>query len=364
MGHALRGAGALALAFALGCGGETEPAPQQRSMAQPKRVEHVDEAANQPPMIDRVEIVPDAPSPAVPIEANVRANDPDGDRITYEYTWKANGRPIGSEETLPAGAVSRDDRLELEVVASDGVAESAPATATATVAAAPPQIREITFEPIAPKPGDVVSALVDAGSEDEERLALSYQWLVNGRQAGEDAKTFPTADLRRGDKLQVRVIARDGDLASPATTSSYVEIGNTPPRIKGIPTPQKDGDAFKYAFEAEDADGDRSLRYSLSTAPAGMTIDPIDGVATWRPTQEQAGDQTVEVTVKDSAGGASSLRFTVAVNVAPPETVPAEAAKAAEAPPAKREELRLSDQPDASEAADEPYEPGDPGEQD
>jgi hypothetical protein len=104
--------------------------------------------------------------------------------------------------------------------------------------------------------------------------------------------------------------------------------------MAGIPKPERDGDAFRYQFEAKDPDGDRSLRFSLVEGPQGMTIDPIYGIATWRPTKEQAGVQTIEVAVRDSQGASAALRFQVTVTATETPAPGAEGA-APPAPPAK-----------------------------
>ena len=96
--------------------------------------------------------------------------------------------------------------------------------------------------------------------------------------------------------------------------------------IKEIPGAQTDDGLFRYSFEAEDPDGDRNLRFRLGEAPRGMRIDPILGVATWRPKESQAGVHPVEVIVQDTHGDGSALRFEV--------TVTATLADSGEQPPA------------------------------
>ena len=80
---------------------------------------------------------------------------------------------------------------------------------------------------------------------------------------------------------------------------------------------QTDEGLFRYAFEAEDPDGDRNLRFRLGKAPEGMRIDPILGVSTWRPKPSQAGVHPVEVIVQDAHGDGSALHFEVTVTATP-----------------------------------------------
>jgi hypothetical protein len=290
-------------------------------------------AQNRAPVVERVRFEPREPVAGQALQAKVQASDPDGDSLRFSYRWTVNQRPLGvSGPTLPAGSVGRDDRVELEVVANDGLVDSEPMRARASAHALAPTIRAVYFDPHeGVKPGDEVAALVDAGAADDAGLRLEYTWIVNGEATRERGRAFSTAGLHRGDKVQVRVVARDGDEASASFLSPELVLANSPPLLAGIPKAERDGDAFRYQFEASDPDGDRSLRYALTEAPAGMTIDPIYGVATWRPTKEQAGPHAIEVAVTDNHGDGSKLRFEVTVTAT---ESPAPAA-GGEAPPAK-----------------------------
>jgi hypothetical protein len=55
-----------------------------------------------------------------------------------------------------------------------------------------------------------------------------------------------------------------------------------------------------------------TLRYSLSQAPDGMTIDPKNGTISWTPGQEQAGDYNISVKVQDAVGF-TTYQFTLPV---------------------------------------------------
>ena len=54
------------------------------------------------------------------------AEDPDGHRVRFEYTWIVNGRPLRhAGKQLAADRLAVGDRVEVEVRASDGVEKSA-----------------------------------------------------------------------------------------------------------------------------------------------------------------------------------------------------------------------------------------------
>jgi hypothetical protein len=315
-----RGIGAAALALACACGG-SDSGPQQQSMV-PKKRASADAGDNQAPVVTRVRLEPSVPRPGQGVEAVVEASDPDGDPLRYSYRWTVDGRPLSvSGPTLAAGSFDRDARIEVSVVASDGLLDSEEMRVRTAVEPGAPSIFAISFDPLeGAKPGDTVTALVDAAAADDASLRLEYRWLVNGEATRASGRSFVADELRRGDRLQVEVTAFDGEAASDPFVSQEIVLANSPPEIAGIPKAERDGDAFRYQFEARDPDGDRSLRWSLSEAPAGMTIDPIYGLATWRPTKEQAGDQFIEVVVTDKSGDGSKLRFQVKVTAT--ETIP------------------------------------------
>ncbi|MBE0534035.1 MAG: putative Ig domain-containing protein, partial [Phycisphaerae bacterium] len=77
---------------------------------------------------------------------------------------------------------------------------------------------------------------------------------------------------------------------------------------------------YIYDVDATDPDVGDVLTYSLTTAPAGMTIDPTTGLIEWTPTSEQAGDNSVTVSVTDGVAS-DSQTFSVSVQAASANTV-------------------------------------------
>ena len=88
------------------------------------------------------------------------------------------------------------------------------------------------------------------------------------------------------------------------------------PQITSSPlTSATVGVAYAYRVTATDANGD-TLSYSLTQAPAGMTINATSGQIAWTPTSTQTGNQAVTARVADPGGLATTQSFTVAVSVA------------------------------------------------
>ncbi len=306
-------------------GGEVEaPTPQGRSMAETAGapMPEVEEAqpattlsVGEVPVVNSLALSPREPTPGAPITAVVDASDPDGDLLRYVFTWKLNGRVVreGGDASITLTDLGKGDELVVEVVATDGRNQSAPMRARARVANRVPVVDDVAFQPEgAPRAGDVVVATPMARDADGDTMGFEYEWMVNGSVRGRD-REFDTRGLRRGDRLTVRVTASDGSSESRPFTSREIRLGNTPPRIASLPELQTESGTFKYQFEAIDADGDRNLRFFLEQAPAGMEVDAITGLLTWKPNAGQTGVHPVEIGVLDGSGEGTTFLFEVTV---------------------------------------------------
>src|SRR5690606_37045947 len=110
----------------------------------------------------------------------------------------------------------------------------------------------------------------------------------------------PNADYVGSDSFVVRV--SDGTLSDDITVHVTVESVNDAPTITSTAiTSATEGQAYQYTVTGDDNDGD-TLSWSLTTAPAGMTIDPISGVIDWLPGEGGATAWNENVTVEVSDG--------------------------------------------------------------
>lgn len=326
-------AGALAV-LALACGGKEKaaPKPSGHAIVTPSKAETKSNSADSAPIISSVELSPATPVMGSHLTAIVRASDPDGDPIRLHYVWQRNGTEVsaGDQRSILIPGMQKGDEIQVEVTASDGQLESAPAEASATVGDRAPVLSAVGLQPYGDvRPGQKITAVPQALDPDNDPLTYQYTWTVNGETRGHD-RIFDTQGLRRGDKVQVRVVASDGSLQSSSVASQVQRMGNSPPVIKQLPTAQVTGGTFRYAFQAEDPDGDNNLRFFLASAPKGMSIDPITGVLTWHPDASQTGVHPVEVGVKDSYGDGTTFKFnlTVTAKVGKGGSAPAPAAPA------------------------------------
>ena len=275
-------------------------------------------ARNSAPQISSVSLQPSRPQPGTIVQARAEAADPDGDGVRIRYEWHADGGRIGGgqdgsllvPERLRKGAV-----LIVSAIASDGRAESEPASANVRIGNRQPAVTGVRFEPTdGIKPGETVVAVADGEDPDGDELDFHYEWRVGEAVQSGDRERFDTSKLKRGDRLSVRVIASDGDDESTPVESQYLELGNSAPTIVSQPSSGMGANGvYHYGVEASDPDGDRNLRFRLAKAPEGAKVDPLLGEITWKPSREQAGVHPIEVVVSDGRGGETKQTFEVTV---------------------------------------------------
>jgi hypothetical protein len=298
-----------------GCSDAPEPTPSGRRLSEVVNVP--ERSGNRPPVIDAVTLVPEKPRQGEPIDAKIKTSDPDDDGLRLDIKWLVNGRTLEGETQprLRTGDFKKGDRIELEVVVSDGRLESAPTVVRTRIANRPPRLQGVAFSSNEARPGDPIIASLVASDPDGDTLRFTYSWYVNDRSTSERGESFDTTKVKRGDRVRVEVVASDGSDRTDPVRSADVVILNTPPQLTEVPTPQNVDGEVRYAFRGKDADGDKTLRYRLTEAPRGMKIDPISGELRWRPERTQGGSHPVEVVVEDAFGDGSALRFEVTVQV-------------------------------------------------
>lgn len=127
-----------------------------------------------------------------------------------------------------------------------------------------PVISAVSLSPDAPRPGETVTANVDASDPNGDPMTLEYQWRVDGERVdGNGSKLH--VDARKGARIEVRVYAHDGQAKSTVETAS-IGVGNLPPVIQGVVMEPLDelraGRDVSAVPRAMDPDGDEvSFRY-------------------------------------------------------------------------------------------------------
>jgi hypothetical protein len=304
--------------LAVACGGDDAAVPAADQAAMPA-APGADAAGmiGEEPTITRIHFRPDAPVPGDRITAQVQLEGGSRSGAKLEFSWEVGGSKLpeaGSTITVPE--LKRGEAVRVSVVATNSYGDSSPRTLSAKVENQPPRITNIRLrEGESGDAGAYWMIEVEGSDPDGDAVEYSYSWLINGRNSDETGDRFPTSKLKRGDEVHAEVVASDGRDESDVASTGTVSVANSAPDIVSTP-PRLDAQGrFEYAVKAQDADGDRTLRYELVSGPVGMRMDDLSGRVTWKPTPEQAGEHRVEIAVDDRRGGRSTQVFDLAIVV-------------------------------------------------
>ena len=125
----------------------------------------------------------------------------------------------------------------------------------------------------------------------------------------------PTGAQLGNNSVQVRVADTGGLAATQSFTINVTEQAvNHPPVITSTPVLSATVGQVYYAYNVQGSDPDNDpLSWSLTTAPAGMSINGVTGTIRWTPLATQVGSQAVTVRLVDNFGGVATQSFTVTV---------------------------------------------------
>jgi hypothetical protein len=308
---------AIAVAIALACAacGSSSDAPVEpaapRASATPKSG-----AENEAPTIESVTLSPDPASAGEPITLELKARDPERDRLTTNIEWYKNGVAVPElhGSVIDAGTFKRGDRVYAVATVADATHEVTAQTAVLSIGNSAPRVRSVLISPAKVTALDVVEVQANAEDPDGDSVELSYQWYRNGEPiAGATGPRLPADSVHRGDKLAVSVSATDGSDAGPATQSPPIVVANAAPVITTQPSyDMTPTGSYTYTVGAKDADNDAPLKFELLEGPKGMTIDEQSGVVTWAVPDDAKGG-AIKVAVTDPYGGRVTQAWVLAV---------------------------------------------------
>jgi RHS repeat-associated protein len=258
----------------------------------------------------------------------VKAEDPDGDSLTYSLVsapagmvidtatglvqWAPTADQIGSQPVIidvddgQGGGVVQGYSIVVSSTAGNQppVINSTPVFVTTVsqlysyqAAATDPQGESLTFS--------LISAPVGMTIDSTSGLV---QWTPGTTQLGSNPVLLAVTDTA-------------GEIATQNFTITVRGV-NHPPMIQSTPiVTATAGAAYEYDVMAVDPDND-PLTYTLVTAPTGMTIDSL-GRITWSPQIADIGSQPVDVSVSDGRGGTVSQQYTLTVSAdtEPPQVI-------------------------------------------
>jgi hypothetical protein len=250
---------------------------------------------------------------------DVEATDLDGD----SYTFSLSTFPVGMTIDGTSGLItwtptnSQVGPNSVVVVVTDGNGGNDTQSFTITVANTN-DAPTITSTPITSATEDqsytydVEATDIDVGDTLSYTLTSYPIGMMIDETTGVISWTPTNAQVGTN---SVTVLVSDGNSGTdPQAFTITVTNANDPPTIisASITTATEDMQ-YSYDVEATDLDVGDTLDFSLTTYPAGMTIDSSTGLILWTPTNSQVGSNNVVVWVVDGNGGQDMQSFTITV---------------------------------------------------
>jgi hypothetical protein len=260
--------------------------------------------------------------------------DPEGDALTYAWTWYRDGSASGASTgtTLPASATARGETWTVEARAFDGRGYGPAGRASVTIGNAAPSVARVTVTPDPATRNDTLTCAWSGYSDaDGDSDASTVAWTIDGVPAGTGSTL--AGPFRAGAVVLCTVTPNDGTDAGVAV-SDGVTISNTAPTLSSVglaPSSPATNDTLAVSAATSDVDGDGvTLAYAWYVngslvAGSGATLSGA--------TSFDRGDTVyVDVTASDGADTTTVRTSTVTVvNTAP--TVPVVAIEPEDAEP-------------------------------
>jgi hypothetical protein len=286
------------------CGAEVDtPAEPAQSAA----------GENRAPLVADAQIDPANPIVGDELRLASSVSDPEGDPVSVRIQWFVNRQlQDATGDSFATDGLLRGDEIYAVVRASDGTREGVGQSTRVLLGNSPPRVTGLAIRPERPDGSQTLVAEPTVQDPDGDAYEVHFEWLVNGQPvAGVTAATLEPGHVKRGDKLLVRARASDADPGA-VFESQPIDIANARPQITSEPkTGLASEDRYEYQITAKDPDGDRSLRYSLVTGPAGMDVDLLSGLVTWTVPQDADGKFEIEVAVRDPHGAEGRQSYSV-----------------------------------------------------
>ncbi|MCC7338410.1 MAG: putative Ig domain-containing protein [Pirellulaceae bacterium] len=277
----------------------------------------------------------------LPYEYRLLAQDADGDELSFRVDAAPAGMTIERVElrnaaaqvverffqlrwAVPVGAAGTNPTVT--VVAADGRGGEAMQTWTLNVAAA-----------------NAVNGAPTIASLPPTTARLGLEWIYRVEAKDPNGDPLGYALLQKPAGMQVNasgVLSWPVPVDAPATVPVELQVSdgrggqatqkfdlritaierNNTPTITSVPRQQSvTGQTYAYDPVGRDPDGD-PLRWSLTSAPRGMSIDPATGNIRWTPDDLQLGAHLVAITATDPFLAQFTQRFELYVgcnNIAP-----------------------------------------------
>ncbi|ARN73537.1 putative Ig domain-containing protein [Oceanicoccus sagamiensis] len=130
----------------------------------------------------------------------------------------------------------------------------------------------------------------------------------------------PNNNFAGTDTFAIEVSDGEGGIVQASVVITVTAVNDSPVFNSAPLNSATSGELYQYLPSVTDPDAGDALTFSVTNAPAGLTVDSLTGELTWIPGSSQVGSHQFTLLVTDSASAQGSLLFNVNVqqgNVAP-----------------------------------------------
>lgn len=253
------------------------------------------------------------------VELTCDATDPDGDPLTYVWSWSTGSMSSSAGRTVTWTAPDSGCTATISVTVSDGRGGSTSADKNITVdpsANRPPSIDAVNGPDSLTPRGNAQYA---CDATDPENDSLTYNWSsTTGELSSQTGQTvtWSAPDSACTAKLTVIVEDENGG-ADTADKSVVVTVAaNKPPTISSISGPDSvdAGGEANLTCNASDPDGD-SLSYSWSCTVGGLSSSSGRSVTWYAP--DSSCSSTITAIASDGNGGSDTAHKAIGVRPVP-----------------------------------------------
>lgn len=275
---------------------------------------------NEAPTATIIELSPSAPTTdqAVTVVHISEATDPNGDEVSYRYSWFKDGELQDdlTDATLPSDRTARDESWRVVVVPTDGELDGPPADGQAVVQNTAPSITaELT--PTEPSTLDELVVSITSSDLDGDEVSVAWAWTINDVPTVEFNGLVPASETIRDQVWTFKATPTDGTSTGAPVEGSVTILNSAPTvtvelQVDGAPA----GDVFtttllESAVTFDDADGDDvalTYAWTVDGAEAGSETS-LDGATAFD------RDEQVVLTVTPNDGTSDGEAATASVTV-------------------------------------------------
>lgn len=219
--------------------------------------------------------------------SKIKAKDPDGDEIEYEYSEPVNDEGIWKTEEGDAG------NYTVKITATDGMLETTEEVSIEVKAMNKPPVIDCPSSFTA-KEGERIDLPCTFYDPDEDKVSYEVSGYMDSLTA--------EADYDEAGEYTVNISASDGKRSTSSEIDLTIEETNRPPRVQSLATiTVNEQETVDLNIQASDPDEDEiSIEY-----PSQFSED-----GTWKTTSEDIGTYNLKAVVTDGEN-----EVTVPVNV-------------------------------------------------